>query len=162
MLQERIQTQRSVYSVSPFMLLLFSCSVMPNSLWHHGLQQARLPCPSLSPGVCSNWYPLSQLCHPAMSSSAAPFSSCPQSFPASASFPMSRLFPSGGQSIRGSASASVLLMNLQGWFPFRLTGLISLLSKELSRVFSSSTVQRHQFFGAQPLLWVYLFTYLSI
>ena len=81
MLQERIQTQRRIYSMSPF-TLLFRCSVTSNSLWHHGLQQARLPCPSLSPGVCWNWYPLSQLCHPTTSPSAAPFSSCPQFFPA--------------------------------------------------------------------------------
>ena len=100
---------------------------------------------------CSNSCPLSQWCHPTISSSVATFSSCPQSFPASGSFPMSWLFTSGGQSIR--ASASVLPVNIQGWFPLRLTGLISLLSKGLSRVFFSTTVQKHHFFGTQPSLW---------
>ena len=109
----------------------------------------RLPCPSLSPWVCSNSCPLSQWCHPTISSSFAPFS-CPQSFPAPESFPMSRLFASGCQIIGASASASVLPMNIQSWFPLGLTGLIALLSKELSRVFSSTTVQKHQFFGIQP------------
>ena len=102
----------------------------------HELQQARLPCPSLSPRVCSNSSPLIQWCHPTISSSGAFFSSCPQFFPASGSFPMSRLFASGGQSICTSASASVLPANIQGWFPLGLTGLISLQSKGLSRVFS--------------------------
>ena len=108
-------------------------------------------CPSPSPGVRSNSCPLSRWCHPTISSSVAFFSSCFQSFPASGSFPMSQLFASGGQSI--GASASVLPMNIQGWFPFRWTGLISLQSKGLSRVFSSTTVQRHQFFDAQLFLW---------
>ena len=120
-----------------------------DSLQLHGPQGARLPCPSLSPRVYSNSCPLSQWCYPTMSSSAAPFSSCPQSFPASGSFPMSQLFPSGGQSI--GASASVLPVNIQGWFPLGLTGLISLLSKGLSRVLSNTTIWKHQFFGAQPL-----------
>ena len=112
-------------------LLLFSHSIMSDSLWPH----ARLPCPSLSPRVCSNSCPLSQWCHPTISSSPTilfsviPFSSCPQSFPASGSFPVRRLFKSGGQSIGVSASASVLPVNTQGWFHFGLTGLISLLSK---------------------------------
>ena len=114
---------------------------MSDSLQPHGLQHDRLPCPSPSPGVCSNSCPLSQWCHPTISSSVVPFS-CPQSFPASGSFPMSRLFQSGAQSIGVSASASVLLMNTQGWFPLGLTGLISLLSKGLSRVFSSPTVRK--------------------
>ena len=105
---------------------------MSDSLLYHELQDARLLCPSLSPEVCSNLCPSSRWCHPAISSSVTPFSSCPQSFPASGSFPMSRLFTSGGQSI--GASASVLPMNIQGWFPLRLTGLISLLSKGLSSV----------------------------
>ena len=122
-----------------------------NSLWPHGLQHTRLPCPSLSPGVCSNSCPLSQWCNPTISSSIAPFSSCPQSFPVSGSFPMSWLFTSGGQSF--GASASVLPMNIQGWFPLGLTGLISLQSKGLSGVLSSTTVWKHQFFGAQPSLW---------
>ena len=103
---------------------------------HHELQHARLPCPSLSPGVCSNSCPLSQWCYLTISSSVAPFCSWLQSFPALGSFPMSRLFSSSGQSIEASASASVLPMNIQGWFPLGLTGLISFLSKGLSRVFS--------------------------
>ena len=99
------------------------------------------PCPSISPGVCSNSCPLSQWCHPATSFSVVPFSSCPQSFPASGSFPMSQLFASGGQNIRASASTSVLPMNIQGWFPLGLTGLISLQSKGLPRVFSREKVK---------------------
>ena len=134
------------------MLLSFSCSVMSNSLWPHGLQHARLPCPSLFPEVGSNSCPLSQWCHPTISSSVTPFS-CPQSFPASGSFPMNWLSATGGQSIGASASASALPINIQGWFPLGLTGLISLLSKGLSRVFSTTTVQKYWFFGAQPSLW---------
>ena len=111
---------------------------MSNSLQFHGLWYTSLPCPSIFPRVCSNPCPSSQWCHPSISSSVAPFSSCLQSFPASRSFPVSRLFTSGGQSIGASASASVLPMNIQGWFPLGLAGLISLLSKELSRVFSST------------------------
>ena len=126
--------------------------VVSDSLEPQGLQDARLPCPSLSPGVCSNSYPLSWWCHPTISSSVAPFS-CLQFFPESGSFPMSQLFTSGGQRTRASASASVLPMNIQGWFPLGLTGWISLLSKELSRVFSSNTVQKHQFCSTQPSLW---------
>ena len=118
-------------------LLLFSCSVMSYCLWPHGLQHTSLPCPSLSPRVCSNSYPLSWWCHPTILSSVVPFTSCLQPFPASGPFLMSQLFPSGGQSIAASASASVLPMNIQGWFPLVLTGLISLLSKQLSRVFST-------------------------
>ena len=132
---------------------LFKCSVLSDSLWPHGLQHSRLPCPSPTPRVCSNSYSLSRWCYPTISSSAVPFSSCPQSFPASGSFPMSQLFTSGGQSIATSTSASVLPMNIQGWFPLRWTGWISLLPKRLSRVFSSTTVQKHQFFGSQPSLW---------
>ena len=131
--------------------LLSSHSVTSNSLQPHGLLLARLPSPSLSPGVCSDSCPLSPWCHPTISSSVAPFSSCLQSFPASGSFPVSWLFTSGSQSI--AASASVLPVNIQGWFPLGFNGLISLLFKELSRVFSSTTVQKHQFFGAQPSLW---------
>ena len=126
---------------------------MTYSLRAHGLQHARLPCPSLSPGVCSNSGPLSQWCHPTMSPSVVPFSSCLQSFPASGSSPMSWLFESGGQWIGGSASASVLPMNIQGWFPLGFAGFISLQSKGLSGVFSSTTVWKHQFFGAQFSLW---------
>ena len=109
-------------------------------------------CPSQSPWVSSNWCPLSQWCHPTISSSVTPFSSCPQCFPASRSFPMSQLIPSGGQSTGASASASVCPVNIQGWFPLRLTGLISLLSKGLSRVFSSTTIWKHHFFGPQSSL----------
>ena len=117
----------------------------------HGLQHARFPCHSPSPWVCSSSCPLSQWCHPTISSSVAPFSSCPQSFPATGSFPMSGLFTSGGQRI--TASASVLPMSNHGWFPLGLTGLISLLSKGLSRVFSNTTIWKHQFLCAESLLY---------
>ena len=130
--------------------LLFSHSVMSNSLRPHGLRHNSLPCPSPSPWVCSNSCPLSWWCYPTISSSVIPFSSCLQSFPALGSFLMSQLFVSGGQSIGASASASVLPMNIQDWFPLGLTGLISLQSKGLSKVFSNTTVQKHQSFGAQP------------
>ena len=113
----------------------------------------RLPCPSPSPGVFSNSCPLSQWYHPTISSSVTSFSSCPQYFPASGSFPKSQLFTSGSQSIGASTSASVLPMNIQGWFPLGLTGLISLKFKGLSRIFSSTTVWKHQFLGTQPSLW---------
>ena len=126
-----------------------SCSVMPDSLRSHGPQHARLPCPSQSPGACSNSCPLCWWCHPTISSSVIPFSSCLQSFPASGSFPMSQFFASGGQRIGVSASASVLPMNIQDWFPLGLNDLISLQSKGLSRVFSNTTVQKPQFFGTQ-------------
>ena len=126
---------------------------MSDSLQPYGLQHTRLPCPSPSPGACSSSCLLSRWCHPTISYSVTPFSSCPQSFPASQSFQMSQLSASGGQSIGVSASASVLPMNIQDWFPWGLTGLISLQSKRLSRVFSSTTVQKHQFFGTQPSLW---------
>ena len=132
-------------------LLLVSCSVMSDSLPPYELQHAKLPCPSPSPGVCSNSCPLSQYCHPAISSSSALFSSCPQSFPASGSFPVSWLFTSGGQSTGASASASVLPVNIQGWFPLELTALVSLQSNGLSRVFSSTTIQNRQFFGVHVL-----------
>ena len=123
---------------------------MSNSLQRpHGLQHARPPCPSPIPGVYPNSCPLSQWCHPTISSSVVPFTSCLQSFPASGSFPMSQFFPSGGQSIGVSASASVLPMNIQDIFPLGWTGWISLQSKGLSRVFSNTTVQKHQFFSAQ-------------
>ena len=112
---------------------------MSDSLWPHGLQHARLACPSPTPGACSNSCPSSWWYHPTISSSVVPFSSCLQSFPASGSFPMSQFFASGGQSIGGSASASVLPMNIQDWFPLGLTGLISLPSKRLSRVFFNIT-----------------------
>ena len=124
---------------------------MSDSLQPHELQHARLPCPSLSPRVCSHSCPLSWWCYLIISSSANPFSFSLQSFPASGSFPMSQLFASDDKSV--GASASVLLMNIQIWFPSGLTSLISLKFKGLSRVFSSTTVQNHQFFGAQPSLW---------
>ena len=125
----------------------FSRSVMSDSLWPHGSQHARPPCPSPTPRVYSNSCPLSQWCHPAISSSVVPFSSCPQSLPASGS--MSQLFAWGGQSIGDSALASVLPMNTQDWIPLGWTGWISLQSKGLSRVFSNITVQKHQFFCTQ-------------
>ena len=134
-------------------MLLFTHSVVSNSLWPHGLQHARLPCPSPSPGAYSNSCPLSWWCHPTISSSVVPFSSCLQSFPASGSFLMSQLFTSGGQSIGASASISVLPMNIRDWFPLGLTGLISLQSKGLPRVFSNATLQNQQFFDAQPSSW---------
>ena len=127
--------------------LPFSCSVVSESLRPYGLQHTRPPCPSPSPEVYSNSCPLSQWCHPTISSSVVPFSSCLQSFPASGSFPMSQCFTSGGIGV--SASAAVLPMNIQNWFPLRWTGWISLQSKGLSRVFSNTTVQKHQFFSAQ-------------
>ena len=130
----------------------FSHSVMSNFLWPHGLQHARPSYPSPTPGAYSNSCPSSWWCHPAISSSVVPFSSYLQSFPASGSFPMSQFFESGGQSIRVSASASVLPMNIQDWFPLGWTGWTSLQSKGLSRVFSNTTVQKHQFFSAQPSL----------
>ena len=127
----------------------FSHSVVSDSLWLRGVQHTRPPCPSLTPGVHSNSCPLSQWCHPAIPSSVIPFSSCPQSLPASGSFPMSQLFAWGGHNIGVSASASVPPMNTQDWSPLGWTGWISLQSKGLSRVFSNTTVQKHQFFGAQ-------------
>ena len=123
----------------------FSHLVMSDSLWPHESQHARPPCPSPTPGVHSDSRPSSQWCHPAISSSVVPFSSCPQSFPASKSFPMSQLSTWGGQSTGVSALASSALVHPSGW-----TGWISLQSKGLSRVFSNTTVQKHQFFGAQP------------
>ena len=127
----------------------FSHSVMSDSLWPHGLQHTRPPCPSPTPGAYSNSCPLSRWCHPTISSSVIPFSSSLQSFPASGSFPVSQFFASGGQSIRVSASTSVLPINTQDWSPSEWTGWISLQSKGLSRVFSSTTVQKHQFFSTQ-------------
>ena len=126
-----------------------SHSVMSDSLWPHESQHARPPCPSPTPGVYPNPCPLSQWCHPAFSSSVVPFSSCPQSLPASGSFPISQLFTWGGQRIGVSALASVLPMNTQDWSPLGWTGWISLQSKGLSRVFSNTTVQKHQFFSTQ-------------
>ena len=124
----------------------FSHSVMSDFLWLHGLQHARLPCPAPTPGSCSNSCPSSWWCHPMISSSVILFSSCLQSFPASGSF---QFFASGGESIGVSASASVLPMDIQDWFPLGWTGWISLQSKGLSGVFSNTTAQKHQFFGTQ-------------
>ena len=130
----------------------FSRSVMSNYLRPHGLQHARLPCPSPTPGVYPNSCPLSWWCHPTISSSVVPFSSCLQSSPASGSFPMSRLFTWGGQSIGVSPSTSALPMNTQNWSTLGWTAWISLQSTSLSRVFSNTTVQKHQFFGTQLFL----------
>ena len=138
-------------STTPFSLS--SCSIISqfshlvtqsDSLWPHGLQHTRLPCPSPTPGACSNSCPLNRLCHPTISSSVIPFFSCLWSFPASGSFPISQFFASGGRSIRVSASASVLPMTIQDWFPLGLTGWNSLTSRGLSRVFSRTTVQKRQ------------------
>ena len=126
----------------------FSHSVVCDSLWPHGLQHTRLPCPAPTPGVYSNSCPSSQWCHPTISSSVIHFS-CLQSLPASGSFQMSQFFASGGQSFGVSALASVLPMNIQDWFPLGWTGWISLQSKGLSRVFSNTTVKKHQFLGTQ-------------
>ena len=129
-----------IYISSQTSSVQFSCSVISGSLWPHELQHARLPCPSPTPGACSNSCPLSRWCHSTISSSVIPFSFCLQSFPVSGSFPMSQFFTSGGQSIGVSASASVLPMNIQDWFPLGWTGWISLQSKGLSRVFFNTTV----------------------
>ena len=142
----------------------FSHSVVSNSLRPHGLQHARPPYPSPTPGAYSNSCPLCRWCHPTISFSVIPFSSCLQSFPASGSFPMSRFFASGGQSI--SSPTSVLPMNIQDWFPLQWTGWISLQSKGLSGVFFNIIVQKHQFFGAQLsllflLYFLFFFSHLS-
>ena len=134
-----------MHNILTFFSVQFSRSVVSNSLRPHDPP----PCPSPTLGVYPNSCPLSRWCHPTISSSVVPFSSCPQSFPASGSFPMRQLFASGGQSIIISASTSVLPMNSQDWSPLEWTGWISLQSKGLSRVFSNTTVQKHQFFGAQ-------------
>jgi len=146
-------------TANPFCSVQFSCSVVSDSLRPHGLQHARPPCPSPTPGTYSNSCPLSQWCHPTISSSVIPFSSCLQSFPSSGSFPINQFFASGGQSIGASASASVLPMNIQDWFPLGLTGLISLQPKGLSRVFSNTTVQKYQFLA---LSFLYSPTLISI
>ena len=138
------------HKMVPFSSVQFSRSVVSDSLWPHESQHARPPCPSPTLRIHSDSRPSSQWCHPAISSSVVPFSSCPQSLPASQSFPMSQLFPWGGQSTGVSASASFPPKKSQGWSPSEWTGWISLQSKGLSRVFSNTTVQKHQFFGAQP------------
>ena len=136
----------SMYGNQP---VQFTCSVVSDSLRPHGPQHVRPPCPSPTPGDYSNSCPLRRWCHPTISYCVIPFFSCLQSFPASGSFAVSQLFTLGGQSIGVSASASLLPMNSQGWFPLGLTGWISLQSRGLSGVFSSTTVQKHQSFGAQ-------------
>ena len=135
------------FLIGLFSSVQFSCLVMFSSLRPPGLQHARPPCPSPTPGTYSNSCPSTWWCHPTISSSVVPFHF--QSFPASGSFPRSQFFISGGSSIGVSASASVLKMNIQDWFPLELTGWIHLQSKGLSRVFSKTTVERHQFFGTQ-------------
>ena len=130
-----------------------SHEVMPHSLQPHEKKHARLPCPSPTSGSCSNSCPLSWWWHPTISSSVIPLSSCLQFFSASGCFQMSQLFTSGGQSIGASASASILPVSIQDWFPLGLTGWISLQSKGLSRAFSNTTIQKHQFFGSQPSFW---------
>ena len=132
------------------LILQFSRSVESDFLWPHESQHARPPCPLPTPGVHSDSRPLSPWCHPAISSSVVPYSSCPQSLPASESFPMSQLFAWGGRSTGVSASASFLPKISQGWSPSEWTGWISLQSKGLSRVLSNTTVQKHQFFHTQP------------
>ena len=136
-------------SINYFISVHFSCSAVSDSLRPLELQHATPPCPAPTPGVHPNPCPLSRWCHPTISSSVVTFSSCPQSLPASGSFQMSQFFASGGQNIGVSASMSVLPMNTQDWFPLGWTGWISLQSKGLSRVFSNTTVQKHQFFSAQ-------------
>ena len=152
----------------PFTLLLFGRKIVSNSLQPQGLQHARLPCPSLSPGVCSDLGPLSQWCHPTISSSVTLFASCLQSFPESGSILMSQLFASGGQSIGASASVSVLPMNIQGWFPLGLTGWIYLQSKGFSKTLlqhhslkasilrcSAFFMVQHTWLLEKPQLWLY-------
>ena len=143
-----------------FSSVQFSHSVMFDSFRPHALQHARPPCPSPTPGAYPNSCPLSQWCHPAISSSVSPFSSCPQSLPALGSFPMSQLFSWGGQNTGVSASASVLPMNTQDWSPLGWTGWISLQSKGLSRVFSNTTVQKHQFLGTQFSFFSFFFNFI--
>ena len=154
-----LQYSTGNYSQQPI-INQFSCSVMSDSLRTRELQQTRPPCPSPTPGVYLNSFPLSRWCHPTISSSVTPVSFCFQSFPAWGSFPMNRLFPSGGQSIEVSASASVLPINIQGW-SIDLAGWISLLPKGLSRVFSNITIQKHQFSGFQPSSWSNSYSYMT-
>ena len=147
---------KSYFSVNSHSSVQFSLSIMSDSLWTHESQHARPPCPSPTPGVYSNPCPSSWWCHPTISSSVVPFSSCPQSLLASGSFPMSQLFAWGGQSTGVSASASVLPVNTQDWSPLGWTDWISLQSKGLSRVFVNTIVQKHQFFSAQlPVMFSY-------
>ena len=155
------QSWIAVYLLYIYIFLLFDRSVMSDSLHPYGLHRARLPCTSLSPEVCSNSHPLSQWCHPTISFPVALFS-CPQSFPASESFPMNRFFSSGGQRTEAAISAPVLPMTIQCWFPLGSTALISLQSIGFSRVFFSTAVWKHQVFDAQPPSWSnsHIFTWL--
>ena len=146
--QQNISWDKTIFEFLLFSVQ-FSHSVRSDSLRSHGPQHIRPPCPSPTPEVYSNSCPLSQWCHPTISSSVIPFSSCLQSFPASGSFQMSQFFTSSGQNIGVSASTSVLPRNTQDWSPLGWTGWISFQSKELSRVFSNTIVQKHQFFGVQ-------------
>ena len=148
LIERKIQINNFIKIKVHFSSVQFSCSVM-STLQPHELQHARPPCPSPTPGVHPNSCPSSRWCHPAISSSVVPFSSYPQSLPVSESFPMSQLFTWGGQSTGVSALASLLPNNTQDWSPSEWTGWISLQSKGLSRVFSNTTVQKHQFFSAQ-------------
>ena len=147
--EEHVRLQSTALRKNRISSVQFSCSIVSDSSRPHGLQHVRFPCPTPTPGVYSNSCPLSQWCYPTISSSVAPFSSRLQPFPALGSFSMSQLFASGGQSTGVSASASVLPMSTQGWSPSGWTGWISLQFKGLSRVFSNTTVQKHQFFGTQ-------------
>ena len=147
-----IELRGQLSELTGFLLSLFNRSVMSDSLQPHRLQHPRLSGPSPAPRVCSNSRLSGRWCHLTISSSVIPFS-CLQSFPASGSFPMSQFFISGGQSIGVSASTSVLPMNIQDWFPVWLTGLMSLQSKRLSRVFCNTTAQKHKFFGTQLSLY---------
>ena len=139
----------TILHLSQLILCISSVQSLSPTLRPHGLQHSRIPCPSTTPGAYSHLCPSSWWCHPTISASVIPFSSCLQSFPASRSFQMSQFFTSGGHSIGISASVSVLPINIQDWFPLGWTGWISLLSKGLSRVFSNMTVQRHRFFSTQ-------------
>ena len=147
MLKEVLQLKRNIHNSVQFISIIQLCL----TLRPHGLKHTKFPCLSLTPGACSNSCPSSWWCHPTISFSVIPFSSCPHSFPASESFPMSQFFPSGGQSI--GASASILRMNIQDWFPLGLTGLISMQFKGLSGVFYNTTAQKHKFFSAHFSLW---------
>ena len=151
MYEHIVKSQRNLSEIErPFSSVQFSRSVVSDSLRPHELQHTRPPCPSPIPGAHLNSCPSGRWCHPVISSSVVPFSFCPQSLPASGSFPISQLFSWGGQSTGVSALASVLPMKTQDWSPLGWTGWISLQSKGLSRVFSNTTVQKHRFFSAQP------------
>ena len=150
MAKKRVKRCSTISFIVQFSSVQFSHSVVSDSLQPHESQHTRPPCPTTTPRIHSDSRPSSQWCHPDISSSVVPFSSCPQSLPASNSFPMSQLFTWGGQSTGVSALASVLPKKSQGWSHSEWTGWISLQSKGLSRVFSNITVQKHQFFGAQP------------